>query len=107
VRWNGTLVRVRIHAVRKPNTSAMNVAAKVTISVLSMISQYFPERPEVGEAVRFRRAHLGRADIERRLQQVEDRIEDEQPGHDDDHRHGYHLGRHRASRPGRRARERC
>jgi hypothetical protein len=33
------LVRVRIHAVTKPNTSAMIVATKLTTSVLRMIVQ--------------------------------------------------------------------
>jgi hypothetical protein len=37
VRLKGTFVRVRIHAVTKPNSSAMTVAVNVTTSVFQMI----------------------------------------------------------------------
>src|SRR5258706_11162607 len=37
----GTLVRVRIHAITKPNTSAITVAATDTVNVLSRICGYW------------------------------------------------------------------
>ena len=84
MRRPGTLVRVMIHAIRKPITSAITVAANETVSVLRRICGYWKSVAEIIEAVSGRRPRLRVADVERGLQQIEDRVEDQHRGNGGD-----------------------
>ena len=76
----GTFVRERIHPIVKPTTTARTVATRRHEQRVAEDVRVAAEAGEVVEPVRLRRARLRIAHAQRGLDEIGDRIEDEDGG---------------------------